>query len=97
MQNLDGYGVKGTVHIVCNNQIGFTTTPVKARSGLYCTEVAKSIDAPIIHVNGDNPDLVDAVMRTAVRYRNKFQKDIVIDLIGYRRYGHNEQDQPSFT
>lgn len=72
MQNLEGYRVGGTIHVVTNNQIGFTTTPVKARSGLYCTEVAKSIDAPIIHVNGDNPDLVDAIMRMAVQYRNQF-------------------------
>jgi 2-oxoglutarate dehydrogenase E1 component len=97
MQNLDGYKVGGTVHIVVNNQIGFTTTPIQGRSGLHCTEVAKAIDAPIIHVNGDDADMVDAVMRAAVLYRNKFQKDIVVNLVGYRRYGHNEQDQPAFT
>lgn len=90
MANLQGYNVKGAIHIVVNNQIGFTTTPIKARSSLYCTDVTKAIDAPIVHVNGDDPDLVDAIMRMAVRYRAKYQKDIVIDLIGYRRYGHNE-------
>lgn len=83
--------------MVANNQIGFTTTPAEARTGLYCTDVAKSIMAPIIHVNADEPELVDKAMRLAVEYRQKYKNDIFVDIIGYRRYGHNEQDQPAFT
>ena len=97
MTNLDNYNTYGVIHIVANNQIGFTTTPAEARTGLYCTDVAKSIQAPIIHVNADDPELVSAVMRLSMRYREKFHKDIFVDVIGYRRYGHNEQDQPAFT
>ena len=90
------YDVNGVIHIVANNQIGFTTTPAEARTGLYCTNVAKSIQAPIIHVNSDEPELVSKCIKLAVAYRQKFKKDIFIDIIGYRRYGHNEQDQPAF-
>lgn len=97
MSYLKHYQTFGVIHIVANNQIGFTTTPAEARTGLYCTDVAKSIQAPIIHVNADEPELVDAVMKLAIKYREKFHKDIFIDIIGYRRYGHNEQDQPAFT
>ena len=97
MQDLVDYTVGGTVHIVVNNQIGFTTTPKEARTGLYSTDVAKTIDAPIIHVNADEPELVDAVFNLALDYRMQFNKDFVVDLIGYRRYGHNELDQPAFT
>eukprot|EP00331_Platyophrya_macrostoma_P011783 CAMPEP_0176429856 /NCGR_PEP_ID=MMETSP0127-20121128/13936_1 /TAXON_ID=938130 /ORGANISM="Platyophrya macrostoma, Strain WH" /LENGTH=999 /DNA_ID=CAMNT_0017811693 /DNA_START=78 /DNA_END=3077 /DNA_ORIENTATION=- len=97
MQDLFDYTVGGTIHIVINNQIGFTTTPREARTGLYCTDVAKAVDAPIIHVNGDEPELVDLALEFAVEYRQKYKKDVVIDIIGYRRYGHNELDQPSFT
>jgi 2-oxoglutarate dehydrogenase E1 component len=85
------------IHIVANNQIGFTTTPAEARTGLYCTNVAKSIQAPIIHVNADEPELINKLITLAVAYRQQFKKDIFIDIIGYRRYGHNEQDQPAFT
>lgn len=85
------------IHIVSNNQIGFTTTPADARTGLYCTEIAKAIGAPIFHVNADSPDEVDRIMRLAFDYRQMFKKDVVIDLIGYRKFGHNELDQPSFT
>lgn len=97
MQKLNGYKISGVIHVVANNQIGFTTTPAEARTGLYCTDVAKSSMAPIIHVNADEPELVDQAIRLAVEYRQKFQSDIFVDIVGYRRYGHNEQDQPSFT
>ncbi|CAD8141641.1 unnamed protein product [Paramecium octaurelia] len=97
LENLTGYSNEGVIHVVVNNQIGFTTTPIDSRSGLYCTDVAKAIDVPIIHVNADDPDLVEEIFKIAVRFRQQFKKDIVIDLIGYRRYGHNEQDQPAFT
>lgn len=97
MAYLNHYNLHGVIHIVANNQIGFTTTPAEARTGLYCTEVAKSIQAPILHVNADEPELVNAAMKMAILYRQTFSKDIFIDLIGYRRYGHNEQDQPSYT
>lgn len=97
MGYLPHYQSNGIIHIVANNQIGFTTTPAEARTGLYCTDVAKSIQAPVIHVNADEPELVHKAMHIALEYRQKFHKDIFIDIIGYRRYGHNEQDQPSFT
>ena len=89
------YSVNGVIHIVANNQIGFTTTPAEARTGLYCTSVAKAIQAPVIHVNSDEPELVNKVLKLAVKYRQTFKKDIFVDIIGYRRYGHNEQDQPA--
>lgn len=97
MAELDGYKSGGMIHIVANNQIGFTTLPKDSRSGLYCTDLAYTIQAPVIHVNADEPDLVDRVITLAVQYRNKFKKDIFVDLVGYRRFGHNEQDQPRFT
>jgi 2-oxoglutarate dehydrogenase complex dehydrogenase (E1) component-like enzyme len=97
MGYLNHYHSHGVIHIVANNQIGFTTTPAEARTGLYCTDVAKSIQAPVIHVNADDPEVVSEVMKIAIEYRQRFHKDIFVDIIGYRRYGHNEQDQPSFT
>ncbi len=97
MAYLDHYANNGVIHIVANNQIGFTTTPAEARTGLYCTDVAKAIQAPILHVNADEPEVVSEVMKIAVEYRQTFNKDIFVDIIGYRRYGHNEQDQPAFT
>ncbi len=84
MQDLIDFTVGGTIHIVINNQIGFTTTPREARTGLYSTDIAKAVDAPIIHVNGDEPELVDLALEFAVEYRQKFKKDVVIDVIGYR-------------
>lgn len=91
------FKVGGTIHVVVNNQIGFTTTPHKSRSGTYCTDIAKAIDAPIFHVNADSMDDVAKVFAIAAEYRNKFKNDVVIDLIGYRKFGHNELDAPQFT
>ncbi len=94
---LPGYRTGGTVHIVVNNQIGFTTDPTDARSSLYCTDVAKAIEAPIFHVNGNDPLSVAMVAETALAYRQKFGEDVVIDVNCYRKYGHNEADDPAFT
>ncbi len=97
MEDLHGYRIGGTIHIVVNNQIGFTTTPLEARTALHPTEVAKTVGAPIFHVNANDPEAVERVCRIAVDYRARFHKDVVIDLVGYRKYGHNELDQPMFT
>jgi len=97
MSQLQGYRTGGTIHIVVNNQIGFTTLPADSRSTRYCTDIAKMIDAPVFHVNGEDPLTVVEVARIALEFRQKFGRDVVIDIYCYRRHGHNETDEPAFT
>lgn len=97
MSQLRGYRTGGTIHVVVNNQVGFTTAPTESRSSTYSTDVAKAISAPVLHVNGDDPDSCIRAARIAFDYRQRFHRDVVIDLVCYRRRGHNEGDDPSFT
>ena len=97
MSQLIGYRTGGTIHVVVNNQIGFTTVPAHAYSGLYCTDIAKSIQVPIVHVNGDEPEAVVFASRMAAEFRQRFGIDFVLDIVCYRRHGHNEADEPAFT
>jgi 2-oxoglutarate dehydrogenase E1 component len=97
LSDLVGFSTGGTIHVIVNNQIGFTTSPSAARSSPYPSDVAKGVQAPIFHVNGDDPEAVVEVARAAVEYRQQFKKDVVVDLFCYRRHGHNETDEPAFT
>lgn len=97
LSELGGYTVGGTIHVIINNQIGFTTPPDQARSATYCTDVAKMLQIPIFHVNGEDPEAVAQVVNMAMDFRARFKRDVVIDMYGYRRHGHNETDEPTFT
>ena len=97
LSRLRGYRVGGSLHIIANNQVGFTTNPSDGRSTIYSSDIARGFDVPIFHVNADDPEACLAVARLALAYREKFHSDVVIDLIGYRRYGHNEADEPMYT
>jgi 2-oxoglutarate decarboxylase len=97
LQSLDGYSTGGTVHLITDNQVGFTTDPVEGRSTPYASDLAKGFNCPIIHVNADDVEACIAAMRLAMAYRDRWSRDVVVDLIGYRRYGHNETDEPAYT
>ncbi len=97
LNRLPGYSVGGTLHVILNNQIGFTTSPEEGRSSVYATDVAKMVQGPIFHVNGEDPEAVAQVVRLAMDFRATFQRDVIIDMYAYRRLGHNEGDEPSFT
>jgi 2-oxoglutarate dehydrogenase E1 component len=97
LSQVKGYCTGGTVHVIINNQVGFTTNPQDARSTTYCTDVARMLEVPIFHVNGDDPEAASYVARLSMEFRQQFGKDVVIDLICYRKYGHNEGDEPAFT
>ena len=97
MSQLPGFNTGGTLHVVVNNQIGFTTSPDESRSSLYATGIAQMLQIPIFHVNGEDPEAVAQVVRLAMDFRKTFHRDVVIDMYGYRRYGHNEGDEPAFT
>jgi 2-oxoglutarate dehydrogenase E1 component len=96
-EGLPGYSTGGTLHLIANNQVGFTTDPGEGRSTRYSSDLAKGFDAPIVHVNADDPEAAIAAIRLALAYRHRFGHDVVVDLVGYRRFGHNEQDEPAYT
>jgi 2-oxoglutarate dehydrogenase E1 component len=97
LQNLEGYGTGGTLHLIANNQIGFTTDPAEGRSTRYSSDIAKGYDSPIIHVNADDAEGAIAAIHLAMAFRARFSQDVVVDLVGYRRFGHNEGDEPAYT
>ncbi len=97
LQALPGYATGGTIHVISNNQVGFTTDPYEARSTRYASDLAKGYDLPIVHVNADDVEACIAAVHLAIDYRRKFSRDVIVDLIGYRRFGHNEQDEPAYT
>ena len=97
LHDLEGYSTGGTLHLITNNQIGFTTDPTEGRSTRYSSDLAKGFDCPIIHVNADDPEASIAAVRLAMAYRRRFGQDVVVDLVGYRRFGHNEQDEAAYT
>jgi 2-oxoglutarate dehydrogenase E1 component len=97
LHSLDGYSTGGTLHVIANNQVGFTTDPAEGRSTRYSSDLAKGFDVPIIHVNADDPEAALAAVRLALAYRDEFGHDVVVDLVGYRRFGHNEQDEAAYT
>ncbi len=97
LSQLPGYRTNGTVHLIINNQLGFTTPPEEGRSSTYSSDVARMVQAPIFHVNGDDPDVAYQILQVALDYRQQFHKDVVIDVVAFRRYGHNEEDEPTYT
>ncbi len=97
LHSLDGYSTGGTLHVIANNQVGFTTDPAEGRSTRYSSDLAKGFDVPIVHVNADDPEAAIAAIRLALAYREEFGHDVVVDLVGYRRFGHNEQDEAAYT
>ena len=97
LQGLAGYSTGGTLHLIGNNQVGFTTDPLDGRSTRYSSDLAKGFDVPIIHVNADDPEAAISAIRLAQAYRRRFGHDVVVDLVGYRRFGHNEQDEAAYT
>ena len=97
LQSLEGYSTGGTLHLITNNQVGFTTDPMESRSTRYSSDLAKGFDVPIVHVNADDPEAAIGAIRLALAYRAEFGHDAVVDLVGYRRFGHNEQDEPAYT
>ena len=97
LQSLEGYATGGTLHLITNNQVGYTTDPTESRSTRYSSDLAKGFDVPIVHVNADDPEAALSSIRLALAYRAEFGHDFVVDLVGYRRFGHNEQDDASYT